>query len=106
MAACAGTEVIASGGGTNNPTLMAMLRRRLRRVSLSSSDELGLPTAAKEAYAFAMLGYCTLHGIAGTVASCTGARAASVLGSLTPGARGLPSLGGRRAAPTALRIDS
>jgi anhydro-N-acetylmuramic acid kinase len=105
VAGCAGTEVIASGGGTRNPTLMAMLRERLGTVALRTSDELGLPSAAKEAYAFAMLGWCTLHGIAGTVASCTGARESTVLGSVTPGRRGLPTTGRLRAAPMALRVE-
>jgi len=84
------TEVIASGGGTLNPTLMAMLRQHLAGVTVLTSDELGLPAAAKEAYAFAVLGFCTVHGLPGTIASCTGARHPSVLGSLTPGRSGLP----------------
>ncbi|MGO4424041.1 anhydro-N-acetylmuramic acid kinase, partial [Streptomyces sp. MCAF7] len=60
-------EVIASGGGTRNPTLLAALRRALGSVPLRTSDELGLPSAAKEAYAFAVLGFLTAHGLAGTV---------------------------------------
>ncbi|UNM16529.1 anhydro-N-acetylmuramic acid kinase [Streptomyces formicae] len=83
------TEVVASGGGTRNPTLMALLRTALGAVPLRTSDELGLPSAAKEAYAFAVLGFLTANGLAGTVPACTGARHASVLGSITPGARGL-----------------
>lgn len=99
-----GTEVIAAGGGTRNPTLMAMLRRQLGDVAVRSADELGIPSAAKEAYAFAVLGYCTVRGMAGTVASCTGARHPTVLGSLTPGSRGIPGTGGGLAAPASLRI--
>ena len=87
------TEVIASGGGAMNLTLMAMLRQELADVTLLTSDELGLPSAAKEAYAFAVLGFCTAHGLPGTIASCTGARHPSVLGSLTPGRTGLPRRG-------------
>jgi anhydro-N-acetylmuramic acid kinase len=83
------SEVVASGGGTRNPTLMAMLRAALGGIPLRTSDELGLPSAAKEAYAFAVLGYLTVHGLAGTVPACTGARHASVLGSVTPGHRPL-----------------
>ncbi|MGW7192762.1 anhydro-N-acetylmuramic acid kinase, partial [Streptomyces sp. NPDC054838] len=55
------TEVFASGGGVRNPTLTAMLRAELGPVALRTSQELGLPAAAKEAYAFAVLGYLTLH---------------------------------------------
>ncbi|MGQ4390555.1 anhydro-N-acetylmuramic acid kinase [Streptomyces sp. SAS_270] len=83
------TEVIVSGGGTRNPALMGMLGAELPGVALRSSDELGLPSAAKEAYAFAVLGFLTLHGLAGTEPTSTGARHPSVLGSLTPGREGL-----------------
>lgn len=37
------TEVIASGGGTRNPTLMGALRRALGTIALRTSDDLGLP---------------------------------------------------------------
>jgi len=104
------TEVIASGGGTMNPTLMAMLRQKLTGVALLTSDELGLPSAAKEAYVFAVLGFCTAHGLSATIASCTGARHSSVLGSLTPGRSGLPRESYRdrppTVVPTRLRIEA
>ena len=99
------TEVITSGGGTMNPTLMAMLRERLGDITVLTCDQLGLPSAAKEAYAFAVLGFCTAHGLAGTIPSCTGARHPSVLGSLTPGRMGLPRCRPPAAAPTRLRIE-
>ncbi|MFC9842012.1 anhydro-N-acetylmuramic acid kinase [Streptomyces sp. NPDC060223] len=83
------TEVIASGGGTRNPVLMAMLGAELPGVTLHTSDALGLPSAAKEAYAFAVLGFLTLHGLPGTDPASTGARHPSVLGSITPGRDGL-----------------
>lgn len=85
-----GTEVIAAGGGIRNPALMHRLAEELKGVPLRSTDELGLPSVAKEAYAFAVLGFLTVHGLGGTVPSCTGARHASVLGSITPGAGPLP----------------
>jgi anhydro-N-acetylmuramic acid kinase len=85
------TEVIASGGGTRNPVLMRMLAAELAGVPLRVSDELGLPAAAKEAYAFAVLGFLTVRGLPGTVASSTGARRPSVLGSVTPGRAGFPA---------------
>ncbi|MEU7281082.1 anhydro-N-acetylmuramic acid kinase [Streptomyces sp. NPDC045431] len=83
------TEVVVSGGGTRNPVLMARLRTALGGVPVRDSDALGLPSAAKEAYAFAVLGFLTAHGLPGTVPACTGARHATVLGSLTPGRGGL-----------------
>ncbi|GGV08592.1 anhydro-N-acetylmuramic acid kinase [Streptomyces filipinensis] len=82
------TEVIASGGGIRNPVLTGMLREQLGPVPVRASDELGLPGAAKEAYAFAVLGFLTAHGLPGTDPRSTGARHASVLGSLTPGGDG------------------
>lgn len=91
------TEVIASGGGTRNPVLMRWLREELgggdAGVPLRTSDALGLPSGTKEAYAFAVLGWLTAHGLPATLPSCTGARHPSVLGSLTPGmaGRGLPA---------------
>ncbi|MFF3723758.1 anhydro-N-acetylmuramic acid kinase [Streptomyces erythrochromogenes] len=83
------TEVFASGGGVRNPTLTAMLRAELAGTPLRTSDELGLPAAAKEAYAFAVLGHLTLHGLPGNAPGCTGAAGPRVLGSITPGSRPL-----------------
>ena len=79
-------EVIASGGGTENPVLMEALARRVAPARLRTIDELGVPSAAKEAYAFAVLGFLTWHGLPGNVPSCTGARRPAVLGAVTPGA--------------------
>jgi anhydro-N-acetylmuramic acid kinase len=95
------TEVVASGGGTRNPALMAALRAELAGTPLRTSDELGMPAAAKEAYAFAVLGFLTVHGVAGTVPACTGARGARVLGSITPGGRVPPLV-----SPAERRVDS
>ncbi|AQT76058.1 anhydro-N-acetylmuramic acid kinase [Streptomyces sp. fd1-xmd] len=83
------TEVFASGGGVRNPTLTAMLRAELAQTPLRTSEELGLPAAAKEAYAFAVLGYLTLHGLPGNAPGCTGAAGPRILGSITPGRRPL-----------------
>ncbi|MFF5403595.1 anhydro-N-acetylmuramic acid kinase [Streptomyces misionensis] len=83
-----GTEVIASGGGVRNPVLTGLLQDRLGEIPLRTSDELGLPAAAKEAYAFAVLGFLTVHGLAGTDPRSTGARRPSVLGTVTPGRDG------------------
>ena len=96
---------VAAGGGTNNPTLMRRLASALDGVPLRTSAELGIPAAAKEAYAFALLGYLSVHGLAGTVPSCTGAEHASVLGSVTPGREPLPPAV-RGARPTRLRVHA
>ena len=78
-------ELVVSGGGARNPVLMRMLGEELAGVPLLPSDTLGLPSTAKEALAFAVLGFLTVHGLPATVPSCTGARHASLLGSITPG---------------------
>ena len=78
-------EVIASGGGTENPVLMRALAERVAPAHLRTIDELGIPSAAKEAYAFAALGFLTWHGLPGNVPACTGARRPTVLGTITPG---------------------
>lgn len=82
------TEVVASGGGTRNPALMAALRDELPGVAVRTSDELGVPSQAKEALAFAVLGWHTWHGLPGVLPGATGARHPSVLGSVTPGTDG------------------
>ena len=50
---------------------------------LVPSDAVGVPVDAKEAILFALIGWLTAHGLAGSVAACTGARTASILGSVT-----------------------
>ena len=79
-------EVIASGGGTLNPLLMSRVAARCSPARVRTIDELGVPSQAKEAVAFALMGFLTVHGLAGTVPGATGARSTSVLGSITPGA--------------------
>ncbi|SCG51921.1 anhydro-N-acetylmuramic acid kinase [Micromonospora halophytica] len=79
------TEVVAAGGGVRNPTLLGRLAVLGRgRWRLRVTDELGVPAQAKEAYAFALLGWLSWHGLPGAVPSVTGARHAAVLGSWTP----------------------
>jgi anhydro-N-acetylmuramic acid kinase len=77
-------ELIASGGGVCNLTMMNLLREQLPRVQILTADQIGVPSAAKEAMAFALLGAATLDGEASNVPSCTGARHQVILGSITP----------------------
>jgi len=78
-------HVILSGGGTRNPVLVRMLREELPTAEVVLSDDAGFPSAAKEAIAFAVLGFLTVNGQAGSLPSCTGARHGSVLGVVVPG---------------------
>ncbi|MEP7226224.1 MAG: anhydro-N-acetylmuramic acid kinase [Gemmatimonadales bacterium] len=83
----AGVEVVASGGGCHHPGLMASLGRQLAARGshpLRRFDDLFFPGDAKEAVAFALLGYLTLHGQPGNVPAATGAGGSRVLGAVTP----------------------
>ena len=78
-------QVIVSGGGTMNPTMMAMLREQLAPAAVVPIEDYGISSDAKEAVAFAVLAYETWNHRPGTLPSCTGARHATVLGKITPG---------------------
>jgi anhydro-N-acetylmuramic acid kinase len=83
----AGVEVVASGGGCHHPGLMTSLERHLEAAGghpLRRFDQLFFPGDAKEAVAFALLGYLTLHGQPGNVPAATGAGGPRVLGTVTP----------------------
>jgi len=78
-------EMILSGGGAKNSTLVAMLTGELALLGLRLrfSDEFGLPSAAKEAVAFAVLAHETWHRRASNMPSATGAKRAAVLGKIS-----------------------
>lgn len=82
------TEVVVSGGGCHHPGLMAALQRELGALPgkhpIRTFEELFFPGDAKEAVAFALLGYLTLHGQPGNIPSATGASGSRVLGAVTP----------------------
>jgi anhydro-N-acetylmuramic acid kinase len=75
---------VASGGGVHHPGLMASLARHMAPIPVRRFDTLFFDGDAKEAVAFALLGYLTLHGQPGNLPAATGARGARVLGSITP----------------------
>jgi anhydro-N-acetylmuramic acid kinase len=78
-------ELIVSGGGTSNFTIMTHLRRGFTEAGqVLTVDDLGIPSSAKEAIAFALLGAATLDGLPSNIPSVTGAKRAVVLGSITP----------------------
>lgn len=77
-------EVIVSGGGARNAALLDAIRARLAPGAVRTTDELGVPSEAKEAMAFAFLAGETLAGRPGNVPAATGARKEVVLGSITP----------------------
>jgi anhydro-N-acetylmuramic acid kinase len=79
------SDHIVSGGGASNRTLVNMLRAQLEPLGLTlrSSDEFGVPSAAKEAVAFALLAYETWHRRPSNIPAATGARRPAILGKVS-----------------------
>ena len=79
------TELFAAGGGARNATLMKLLTEDFAAlgVKVSPIDATGIAAEAKEAAAFALLGWLTWHGLPGNIPSATGAKRAVVLGKVT-----------------------
>jgi anhydro-N-acetylmuramic acid kinase len=81
-------EVVVSGGGAHHPGLMRSLGAALGKgagaARLRRFDDLFFPGDAKEAVAFALLGYLTIHGQPGNLVAATGAAGPRVLGAVTP----------------------
>jgi anhydro-N-acetylmuramic acid kinase len=75
-------QIIVSGGGARNPLLCAQIAAALPDIELISSDEFGVPGDAKEAFAFALLAYETVHRRPGNLPSATGAKRPAVLGKI------------------------
>ncbi len=78
-------EAIVSGGGARNDYLMEQLRAAVPELSIKESDEYGLPAAAKEAVAFALLANEAIHEIPNNLPSVTGASRPVVLGTIALG---------------------
>jgi anhydro-N-acetylmuramic acid kinase len=78
------TEVLLSGGGAKNPTLVAMIDRAITPMRTRAFAECYFDGEAKEAVAFALLAYLHINREPGNVPRATGARGPRVLGKLTP----------------------
>lgn len=76
-------DVVVAGGGAHNAFLMERLRMHLGH-PVVVFDDVFFPGDAKEAVAFAFLGFLHLRGEAGNVPGATGARGPRVLGKLIP----------------------
>ncbi len=79
----AGTQLIVGGGGSYNPTLLAMIAKAAQGVEVLTQEQLGLRSDAKEAIAMTILGNQTLHHLPSNVPSATGASRPVILGSMT-----------------------
>ena len=77
-------QVIVAGGGAYNSALMEYLEAELAGVALLTQEDLGFSSDAKEAMAFALLGYLTKERRAGNLPTATGASDAVVLGQICP----------------------
>jgi anhydro-N-acetylmuramic acid kinase len=77
-------DVVLSGGGARNPALVARLTALLAPRAVKQFDALFFDGDAKEAVAFAFLGWLHLRGLPGNVPAATGARGPRVLGTYTP----------------------
>src|SRR5437762_8351795 len=73
-----------SGGGARNPALVEMLAARVRPRPVVSFDQRFFDGDAKEAVAFAFLGWLTVNARPGNLAAATGARGPRILGHVTP----------------------
>ena len=80
------SSLYVAGGGAANKQLMKRMQERLSNCTILSISELGISTQSKEAIAFALIGFLSMHGLPGQIPSCTGASGGRVLGSFTPGA--------------------
>jgi anhydro-N-acetylmuramic acid kinase len=62
--------------------LMALIAGMIGGVNVRTSDELGVSSDAKEAFAFAILAYETFHRRPSNLPAATGARRAVILGKI------------------------
>ena len=75
-------EIIISGGGIKNKTLMKHLKTMLPNLKIVISDKYGLPWKYKEAMLFALLGYTCHLRKPNNMPSCTGAKKKVILGKM------------------------
>ena len=77
-------HIIVGGGGAHNKTLLKRLKSGLADCQIFTSDQYGIPTAAREAIAFAILGNECIMGTPANVPHATGAEKRVILGKITP----------------------
>ena len=80
------SEIILSGGGSHNSTLIKFLRQYLEPpIQIHSINKFGISPNAKEALAFAILANETISGNPNNVPGATGAKEAVIMGKIIPG---------------------
>lgn len=75
--------VVVSGGGSHNKYIMRRIEE-LTNIKTITGEEFGIDSDSKEALAFVILGYQTLHNLPSNVISATGAKDYVILGNITP----------------------
>jgi anhydro-N-acetylmuramic acid kinase len=78
------SEIVVSGGGALNKTLMRNLETLAAPARLTTTAAYGLPVMAKEAACFAWLGARAWQGKANNCPKATGARGRRILGKIIP----------------------
>ena len=76
-------ELVVSGGGCYNKTLMRYLKELLPHVKITTSIAYGIDPQAKEAAAFALFAWLNLHHKINHCANATGAAYNAILGKVT-----------------------
>jgi len=80
------SEVILSGGGSHNDTLIKFLRQYLEpTIQIHSINKFSISPNTKEALAFAILANETISYNPNNIPSATGAREAVIMGKIIPG---------------------
>ena len=81
------SEVVLSGGGTRNATLVQHIEQALAPLDLTLRVLDDEASDAKEAIGFALLAEATLRGVPANVLGATGACGARILGRVSLGGR-------------------
>jgi anhydro-N-acetylmuramic acid kinase len=76
------SQLIVSGGGARNPLVLAQLSAALGGIEVVTTEALGLPGDAKEAFIFALLADETVHARPANLPSATGATRPAILGKI------------------------
>jgi anhydro-N-acetylmuramic acid kinase len=77
-------DVLVSGGGAENRYLIERITALLAPIPVLRFADVFMPGEAKEAVAFAFLGFLHLRGAPGNVPGATGARGPRILGKRIP----------------------
>ena len=78
-------QVLVSGGGVRNGFLWQLVSQQFGGDVIVRADEVGVPAAARNAAAAAVLAALTCDAVAGNLSALTGASGGRLLGHFAPG---------------------